>query len=684
MASSLPHKDTPSTRLYFDIETNGFLDAVNVVHCLVIKDADTGEVFSCSDREGYTPVADGLAMLSEADQIIGHNILGYDIPVLEKLYPAWTYKGEAVDTLVISRLFFPELRDIDFRARDRDIAAGCQPTLPGRRIGSHALEAWGYRLGKMKGDYSDIMKAEGLDPWSSWNPLMQEYCEQDVEVTEALHNVLQNRPGFDEYARALYIEHRFADLMFKQERHGFRFDEAAAERLEATLRKRKAALQDKLDTLFEPWWVPVGLPTIPKIAKRFVQHPEGSEERIVQRETGGTYLHTYKNGSTVERKVKVDEVQRGYWETFEEGVPVQKVELRIFNSNSRSHIADRLTKLYGWVPQEYTAGGDPKIDDDILTALPYPPAQALAESFMLEKRLSMLADGKQAWLKKVKNGRIHGRVETLGAVTGRCTHSNPNMAQVPSCENAKGVVPYGADCRALFIADEGHVLVGCDADGLELRDLAHFMKDGGRYARAVDEGDKDKGTDIHTVNQKAAGLPSRANAKTFIYAFLYGAGDEKIGSIVAPDASPEEQRKRGAALKKQFLDGTPGLSGLIKAVKRAAKEQGWVRGLDGRRVAVRHQHAALNSLLQNAGAVAMKLALVLLYDALVSEGYRWASDYAFVANVHDEFQITCRPEIAERVAELAKWSIEEAGKQLNMNIPLRGSAAIGSSWKETH
>ena len=684
MASSLTKTGTPSTRLYFDIETNGFLDVVSTIHCLVIKDATTGEVFSFSDREGYTPVIQGLVMLARADQIIGHNILGYDIPVIQKLHPEWTFRGEAVDTLIISRLFFPELRDMDFRIRDKEVAAGKQPTLPGKRIGSHALEAWGYRLGKMKGDYSDLMKAEGLDPWASWNPQMQEYCVQDVEVTATLHAMLQRRPGFDEHGLALWIEHRFADLMFKQERHGFRFDVDAAERLEATLRKRKAELQDKLDTLFEPWWVPVGLPTIPKVEKRFVLHEEGNEERIVQRETGETYLHTYKNGKTVERKVKVDEVQKGYWEHFEPGVPVQKVELRVFNSNSRSHIADRLTKLYGWVPSEYTDGGDPKIDDDILTALPYPPAQALAESFMLEKRLSMLADGKQAWLKKVVKGRIHGRVETLGAVTGRCTHSNPNMAQVPSCENAKGVVPYGADCRALFIADEGHVLVGCDADGLELRDLAHFMKDGGRYARAVDEGDKDKGTDIHTMNQKAAGLPSRANAKTFIYAFLYGAGDEKIGSIVAPDASPEEQRKRGAALKKQFLNGTPGLSGLIKAVKKAAKEQGWVRGLDGRRVAVRHQHAALNSLLQNAGAVAMKLALIILYDSLVAEGYQWATDYAFVATVHDEFQITCRPEIAERVAELAKRSIEEAGSQLKMNIPLRGSAAIGTSWKETH
>jgi DNA polymerase-1 len=676
---------TPLRRFYFDIETNGFLAVVNVIHCLVLQDMDTGEIISCSDREGYVPVSVGLQLLSDAGELCGHNILGYDLPVIRKLYPEWTTNAVFTDTLILSRLFFRELREMDFGVRKKDLEAGNEPQLPGQKIGSHGLEAWGYRLGKMKGDYSAIMKAEGLDPWASWNPRMQEYCVQDIVVTHCLHAMLTERPGFDEYERAIYIEHRFADIMFMQERHGFRFDVEAGERLEATLRQRRAVLKDSLDELFEPWWAPVAVQTPKLTVNKFVQSEHGAIIRTVKVDTDRTYMHKFKNGKPpVERVVKEEITQRGYYECTEADSPFLKVILRIFNSSSRPHITDRLKKLYGWEPTDYTPGGDAKIDDDILLALPYPPAKALSESFMLEKRLAMLSDGKQAWLVKQVAGRIHGRVDPLGAITDRCTHSNPNVAQVPSVENAKGIVPYGADCRALFLPEIGHVLIGCDADGLELRDLAHFMQDGGRYAEAVDKGDKSKGTDIHTMNQKAAGLPTRNNAKTFIYAFLYGAGDEKLGSIVAPTASAEEQRRIGAALKKKFLAATPGLKALIKAVKAAAKAQGWVRGLDGRRVNVRHQHAALNSLLQNAGAVAMKLALVLLYDAILAEGFVWGTDFAFVANVHDEFQITGRPEVSERIAELAAWSIMEAGKQLNMNIPLRGTSAIGQSWKDTH
>lgn len=167
-------------------------------------------------------------------------------------------------------------------------------------------------------------------------------------------------------------------------------------------------------------------------------------------------------------------------------------------------------------------------------------------------------------------------------------------------------------------------------------------------------------------------------------AFLYGAGDQKIGSIVAPDADAETQRRKGSALKRKFLKNTPGLSGLIKAIKKAASEKGWIKGIDGRQVSIRSTHAALNSLLQNAGAVAMKLAPVLLYERLIDEGYVWGRDFAQVAHVHDEMQISVRPDIADYVGEVACWSIEEAGKQLGFRCPLAGEADTGSSWKETH
>jgi len=673
-------------RYFFDIETDGFLDTVTTIHSLVLMDMDTGEMFSYADegfwgddKRKYRPVSEGLFRLSAATELCGHNIIKFDVPVIQKLHPTWEHNAKLTDTLLMVRLLFPNIRDMDFRVRKQQEKRGVPPTLPGKRIGSHALEAWGYRLNVLKGDYSEEMKAKGLDPWASWNKAMQDYCEQDVVVTADLYFMIRKKFAIDsEWALALDIEHRFQSAIHAQEQHGFRFDVGAAKELEATLRLRKAELDDELLSLFEPWWTASGKFTPAKMQRRFVEHPEGSVTRTIKRETGETYTHTQKNGKKVQRKVKVPVTQRGYYEHTDPEAPYSKAELRVFNPGSRAHIEDRLKKLYGWSPSVFTDTGKAKIDDAVLSKLPYPPAKRLSEYFMVIKRLSQLADGDQAWLKTVKNGRIHGQVNTLGAITGRCTHSKPNVAQVPSIQNAKGPVPYGAECRALFIPDDGHVLVGCDASELELRCLAHFINDGGRYAKIVAEGRKEDGTDIHTMNQKTAGLPSRANAKTFIYGFLYGAGDAEIGRIVKGTAED------GSKLKKKFLKGTPGLAGLVSAVKAAAKKNGWVRGIDGRRIPTRHLHAALNTLLQNAGAVAMKLATALVYEKMCDLGHEHGKDWALVANVHDEFQMTVRPDLADTLQAVATWSIEEAGKLLHFRCPLAGEAEVGQSWKDTH
>lgn len=674
-----PQKTTDSRRYFFDLETDGLLPELTKIHSLVLIDADTGELESYADDPAYLPISAGLQKLRLASEIIGHNVVGFDIPAIQKIRPDWEPQGRVLDTLILARLLYGEIATTDNAVRAAQQARGNEPRLPGNLIGSHSLKAWGLRLGFEKGQFGDTAD------WSVWTPEMQAYCEQDVRVTEKLFKTFAAKNDLDgEWAFSIDLEHRFARLIGLQERHGFRFDVKAAEALEAQLRIRKASLEDSLMTLFDPWWVPVGVHTPARSSRRWVQAPWGGVVRTVNTPTGETYTHTFKTGRTVVKQVTVQEDQRGFYETTEEGVPFTKVELRVFNPGSRKHIADRLTKLYGWKPEEFTPSGDPKIDDEVLSDLPYPPAKVLAEYFMVEKRLGQVADGNQAWLKKQRSGRLHGRVNTLGAVTGRCTHSDPNVAQVPSLENAKGPVPYGTECRSLFLPDEGHVLLGCDAAGLELRCLAHFMRDGGRYANIVINGKKEDGTDIHTQNQQAAGLPSRAAAKTFIYAFLYGAGDVKIGSIVSPSAPENAQRTTGKRLKKTFLDNTPGLKGLIDACKTAAETKGWLKGIDGRRIPVRSSHAALNSLLQNAGAVAMKLAPVLLYERLVSEGYVWGRDFAQVAHIHDEMQISVRPEIAEYVAEAACWSIEEAGKRLGFACPLAGEAGVGKSWKETH
>jgi DNA polymerase I-like protein with 3'-5' exonuclease and polymerase domains len=235
------------------------------------------------------------------------------------------------------------------------------------------------------------------------------------------------------------------------------------------------------------------------------------------------------------------------------------------------------------------------------------------------------------------------------------------MAQIPSSSS-----PYGEECRSCWIVDEGYSLVGADASGLELRMLAHYMKDVD-YVREVCEGD------IHTKNQNAAGLQTRPQAKTFIYAFLYGAGPAKIGSIVGGG------RQEGEQLIGSFLDNTPALKALRAKVERMA-EKGHLPGLDGRRLFVRSTHSALNTLLQSAGAIVMKQALVILSNKIKKDKI----DAHFVVNVHDEFQLEVRRDQAEIVSKLAVESIADAGVLLELNCPLTGDYKIGSSWAQTH
>jgi DNA polymerase I-like protein with 3'-5' exonuclease and polymerase domains len=346
------------------------------------------------------------------------------------------------------------------------------------------------------------------------------------------------------------------------------------------------------------------------------------------------------------------------------GVPTFKSKTVVFNPGSRHHIANRLKAMYGWKPKEMTDKGQPKVDETVLEKLRYPEAKLLTEYLLVQKRLGMLAEGDNAWLKMVKpNGRIHGEVITNGAVTGRATHRNPNIAQVPAVKAL-----YGKECRTLFTVPKDRVLVGVDVSGLELRMLAFFMKDL-EYAREVCDGD------IHTVNQKAAGLATRDQAKTFIYAFCYGAGPEKIGSIAGGGA------KHGKELRKQFLERTPALNALILDVKRAA-ERGYLKGLDGRRLHIRSDHAALNTLLQSAGALVCKQWMVEVDRMLALK--QWSHKVQQVAWIHDECQFECDPDIADEFGREAIDCIRKAGEFFKLSVPLTGEHKIGKNWAETH
>ena len=339
------------------------------------------------------------------------------------------------------------------------------------------------------------------------------------------------------------------------------------------------------------------------------------------------------------------------------GKPLKDI-ITPFNPGSRKQIAERLIEQ-GWKPKKHTEKGSVIVDETTLEGLDFPEAKAIAQYLMLQKRIAQV----ESWINPVgPDNRVHGSVITNGAVTGRMTHHSPNMAQVPNSGS-----PYGHECRDLWTVEKGNSLVGIDASGLELRMLAHYMNDDA-YTHEVVSGD------IHTANQTAAGLQTRNQAKTFIYAFLYGAGSAKIGTVVGGSA------KEGQKLIDSFLQNTPKLKALREKVARIYAQKGWLPGLDGRKLLVRAEHSALNTLLQGAGAIVMKQALVLLSGKLKRSQIK----HKFVANVHDEWQIEVEQGHAEEVGIMGTESIKEAGEVLNMRCPLDGEFKVGNSWKETH
>lgn len=585
-------------QLVFDLESDGLLREASRIHCLVAMDIDTKEIYKFEPSK----VEQGIKFLMKADMVIGHNVINFDLALIEKLYPWFHIPRERVeDTLVLSRLLYADLSDQD-RSRGYNL---------GKLTGSHSLKAWGLRLGFPKGDYDG--------GWENFSEEMFEYNVRDVEVTDKLYKLLKDSKAYSE--KASVLEHQVAHIVAKQERNGFSFDEKSASQLTSALLQKREEVQAKLQATFRPFYMPNGY-TIPKRDNK-------------------------KTGATA-------------------GCPYNKIKLTIFNPGSRHHIAHRLKAIHGWEPTEFTPDGSAKVDETVLGKLTWPEAKLLSEYLLIQKRLGMLAEGDNAWTKLVYKGRIHGAVTTNGAVTGRATHRYPNIAQVPSVG-----APYGTECRSLFTASRGFKLVGIDVSGLELRMLAHFMAkyDGGKYGKEVVEGD------VHTINQLAAGLETRNQAKTFIYAFLYGAGPEKIGSIVG------KGKAAGGALKKRFLERTPALARLIADVSKAAT-RGYLIGLDGRHLHVRSSHAALNTLLQSAGALICKQWMVEM-DLMLTQ-MEWTTRVRQVAWVHDECQFDVDPDIADEFGMKAIECIAKAGEFFNIKLPLSGEYKVGNNWAETH
>lgn len=575
-------------QLAFDIETDGIV--ATKVHCIVAIDVTTREQFIYRSDKGDL---DGFRdLISEPCELIGHNILGYDIPTLERLMGLEFGQHLLTDSLVLSSLSNPS------------------------RLGGHSLKNLSRNTTEEKTHHED---------WSVISDDMVEYCVQDVVATIGVYlRLIRELAGFSE--ESIRLEHQVQTIVQRQIKRGWRLDTYKCYDLLATLKERKFQLEDEVHKRFKPKYKYIKQ-VVPKVKK------------------DGTT-------STVGLKFLGDQ-----WTTVHGAF--SRVDLTPFNLGSRMQIGEYL-KDFGWKPSKFTDKGQAIVDESVLKDVKgISEATLIANYLLVQKRIAQISSWVEAMDETTE--RVHGYVNANGAVTGRMTHSSPNMAQVPSVG-----AEYGEDCRACWIVKDGYKLVGCDASGLELRMLAHYMNDD-KYTHEVVDGD------VHTANQHAAGLQTRPQAKTFIYAFLYGAGDAKIGSIV------EGTAKDGRRLKDKFLANTPKLQ-VLKDNVSDASARGYLKGLDGRKVYVRSEHAALNTLLQSAGAIVMKKALIILdeYAKL------WGIDYEFVGNIHDEFQVEVRESQSHEFGRLAVASIQAAGIQLGLRCPLDGEYKVGNNWADTH
>lgn len=605
--------------IYLDIETNLKHD----------------RIWLCVTKKGqeikHWRNSEGLQDYIGDSEVAGHNIIGFDAPVLRKVWGVVIEDTKLVDTLVMSRLYRPDI-ELAFVA--------------GEKVPSpHSLEAWGIRLGDHKIGFTDF---DG-----GYTEEMATYCEQDVVLLEKLHHHLveeMEKEGFKE--PSISLEHKVAVICRGMEDNGFMLDMPKAMSLQAQLSGRMADIEAEMQKVFKPtietlktpqWWE--------------VVDDKWNEYRA---ETKAALKEMLRQAG--KKASLADEAIAG----------PMKIREHPFNPGSRQQIAERLIGL-GVKFTKHTDKGAVIVDESVLEGIDLPEAKLVSEYLMIQKRVAQIG----SWLDIVKDdGRVHGRITTNGAVTGRCTHSSPNMAQVPAVGS-----PFGAECREMWRVPVGKKQVGVDLSGIELRCLGHYLNDQGWIDELL------KG-DIHWFNAQSFGLvekgtikddnnpehkKARNTTKTLTYGVLYGAGAAKAGSIVGGSSS------KGKKLIDSFINNTPGLASLKKKIAKFSSK-GHLPGLDGRRVWVRSEHAALNTLLQSAGAIIAKQWLVEATQLLQENNI----DAKLLAFVHDETQWEVAEHQAEQAARLIEQAAARAGEALSFRCPVDAEGKVGNNWKDCH
>jgi len=408
------------------------------------------------------------------------------------------------------------------------------------------------------------------------------------------------------------LEHQVAKILTQQELHGWYFDEQEARELESTLRREMEETTSLLRRQF------------PFVA--------------------GTVFTPKRNNRT-----------QGYIEG------ASFTRLKELNPTSRDHIAWILQTHCGWTPSLMTLKSNkPIIDEPVLKEIGTDIALSFLKILELTKALGMISEGKNAWQKLVTKSRIHHHC-SVATSTFRCAHRNPNLAQVPSDERF----------RQLFTATPDSVMVGADLSGIELRMLAHYLArfDQGRYTGILLTGD------IHATNAEAIGV-TRRQVKTITYAFLYGAGNTKIGYTYDKQLSEVEANKKGKEIRKAYVDAIPGLKELLQAVHKAS-ERGYVRGLDNRRILVDSRHKSLNYLIQGSSAIIAKRWMVLANEKLPRHTHQ-------LAFIHDELQYETKEENVNDLKFTLEYSAARAGEHYKLRTPIAAESKSGKTWADVH
>jgi DNA polymerase I-like protein with 3'-5' exonuclease and polymerase domains len=604
----------------FDIETNGFYQDCTTIHCIALK-----RIGIDNDVQLYTQsnINDALDILENSEVLIGHNIIQFDIPVLEKFYPSRKFTHNVLDTFNLSCIVFPQRQ-------------------------KHGLEDWGKDLGfekfnPMTGkEYTDEewkeRKKTKNEAWDRYTSEMGAYCQQDVRVTE----LVLWQCNVDEIPKSVIeLSNKFSWCISQQVINGHKIDTENLLKLNAQIEQDEVVAANEL------------LSKLPSFTD-----------------------YTFK---VYKRANKNKNIKAGDIECIEVITP--------FNLSSTYHWMRYLKEKYDFNPPLVRRKGKdeptPSLDDDVLASIEdkYPEIKDLLLWKTANKIRKMIYNSDNSLYNLLdKDGIIHGKVYTDGTVSGRCSHNKPNLSTMPSVRTddngpIKGIKgKYAYEVRNLFVPHDGYVQVGFDAKGLEYMCLAHYINDKHFSEDVIENGD------IHTWTKQTLGFETRRQAKTFEYAYLYGAGKKKLAEGLSAGTGVKYTVDDVNKAISKFVEALPGLGTLQDNLKNQYQQKGTITGLDGRELQARSEHSLLNLLLQSSGAVVMKNCLVYLKEELDKTDV----DYKFTLNVHDEIQASVRPEHVEKYKECVYKAVDRTNKDLGLNCKLQVDIKVGRSWAECH